>query len=106
MTDLRDRPKATNRWRAVIHALEKVVLLAPEESAIDPAEAEEVRRLVMVRTAPWRRDALPAAWTRRPGFFLREVVPDTEPAPHAAGAEKPRPPSPERPASAPRPWRE
>jgi hypothetical protein len=106
MTDFLDRPNATDRWRAMIDALEEVVLAAPDEPAIDPAEAEEVRRLVMVRTAPRRRDALPAAWTRRPGFFLREVVPGTEPAPDLTGAEKPRPPAPERPAPAPRPWHE
>jgi hypothetical protein len=105
MTDFRDGPNATNRWRAMIDALEGVVLAAPDEPAIDPAEAEEVRRLVMVRTASWRRDALPAAWARRAGF-LREVVPGAEPAPHATGAGKPRPPSPERPAPAPRPWHE
>jgi hypothetical protein len=104
MTDFRDRPNATNRWRAVIDALEEVVLAAPDEPATDPAEAEEVRRLVMVRTAPWRRDTLPAAWARRAGL-LRQVAPDPEPA-HATGAEKPRPPSPERPAPAPRPWHE
>jgi hypothetical protein len=104
MTDVRDRPSATNRWRAMTDALEEVVLSAPDEPAIDPAEAEEVRRLVMLRTASWRRDTLPAAWVRRPGF-LRQVVPDTEPAP-ATGAGKPRPPSPERPAPAPPPWRE
>jgi hypothetical protein len=105
MTDFRDRPNAANRWRAMIDALEEVVLAAPEEPAIDPAEAEEVRRLVMVRTAPWRGDALPAAWTRR-AAFLREVVTGAESVPPATGGEKPRPPSPERPASAPRPWHE
>jgi hypothetical protein len=89
----------------MIEALEEVVLTAPDEPAIDPAEAEEVRQLVMVRTAPQRRDALPAAWTRR-AAFLREVVPGAEPAPHATGAGKPRPPSPEGPAPAPRPWHE
>jgi hypothetical protein len=105
MTDFRDRPDATNRWRAMIEALEEVVLAASDEAPTNPAEAEEVRRLVMVRTAPRRRDTLPAAWVRRPAF-LRQVVPDAEPAPHAAGAEKPRPPAPERPAPAPRPWHE
>jgi hypothetical protein len=105
MTDFRDRPNATNRWRAMIDALEEVVLAASEGSAVDPAEADEVRRLVMVRTAPWRRDALPAAWARRAGF-LRQMVPDPEPAPHATDTGKPRPPSPERPAPAPPPWHE
>ena len=104
MTDFRDRPNATNRWRAVIAALEEVVLSASNEPAIDRAEAEEVRRLVMVRTAPWRRETLPAAWARRAGL-LRQVVPDPEP-PHATGAGKTTPRAPERPAPAPPPWRE
>jgi hypothetical protein len=103
MTDFRDRPNATNRWRAVIDALEEVVLTAPDEPATDPAEAEEVRRLVMVRTAPRRRDTLPAAWARR--GFLRQVVPDPEPA-HTTCTGKRTLPSPERPARAPPPWRE
>jgi hypothetical protein len=88
----------------MIDALEEVVLAAPDEPATDPAEAEEVGRLVMVRTAPLRRDTLSAAWVRRPGL-LRQVVPDAKPAP-ATGAGKPTPPAPERPAPAPPPWRE
>jgi hypothetical protein len=105
MIDFRDRPSATNRWRAMIDALEEVVLAAPDEPAIDPAEAEEVRRLVMVRTAQRRRDTLPAAWARRRGL-LHQVVTDTEPPPNVTGAHEPRPRSPERPAPAPSVWRE
>ena len=100
MTDFRDRPDATDRWGAVIDGLEALVLAAPGEPAIDPGEAEEVRRLIMVRTARQKRDTLPAAWTRRPGF-LHQVWPGEEAAPKMTGAEKPRPPSPEHPAPAP-----
>src|SRR6516165_2427383 len=46
MTDLRDRPDAIDRWGAVIDALEVLVLAAPGEPAVDPVEAEEVRRLI------------------------------------------------------------
>ena len=105
MTDFRDRPDATDRWGAVIDGLEALVLAAPGEPAVDPGEAEEVRRLIMVRTARQKRDTLPAAWTRRPGF-LHQVWPGEEAAPKMTGAEKPRPPSPERPAPAPPSWRE
>ena len=105
MTDFRDRPDATDRWGAVIDALEALVLAAPCEPAVDPAEAEEVRRLIIVRTARRKRDTLPAAWSRRPEF-LHQVWPGEEPAPGMTVVEKPRPPSPERPAPAPPSWRE
>src|SRR5262249_2356309 len=100
-----DRPNATDRWRAVIDALEALMLAAPDDPAVDPAEAEEVRRLIMVRTARWKRNMLPAAWTRRPEF-LHQVLPGEEAAPKMTAAEKPRPPSPERPVPAPPSWRE
>ena len=105
MTDFRDRPNATDRWSAVIDALEALVLAASGEPTVDPAEAEEVRRLIMVRTARRKRDTLPAAWTRRPEF-LHQVWPGEEAAPKMTATEKPRPPSPERPAPAPPSWRE
>lgn len=105
MTDFRDRPDATDRWGAVIDALEALVLATPGEPTVDPAEAEEVRRLIMVRTARRKRDTLPAAWMRRPEF-LHQVWPGEEAAPKMTSAEKPRPPSPERPAPAPPSWRE
>jgi hypothetical protein len=46
MTDFRDKPDATDRWRATIKAL----------------EAEEVRRLVMLRTARRRRNTSHTVW--------------------------------------------
>ena len=105
MTDFRDRPNATDRWGAMIDAFEALVLSAPGEPAVDPAEAEEVRRLIMVRTARLKRNMLPAAWTRRPEF-RHQVWPGKEAAPKVNAAEKPRPLSPERSASAPPSWRE
>ena len=105
MTDFRDRPDAIDRWGAVIDALEVLVLAAPGEPAVDPAEAEEVRRLIIVRTARWKRDTLPAAWMRLPEF-LHQVWPGEEAAPKMNTAEKPRPRSPERPAPALPSWRE
>ena len=105
MTDFRDRLDATDRWGAVIDALEALVLAAPDEPAVDPAEAEEIRRLIMVRTSRWKRNTLPAAWVRRPEF-LHQVWPGEEPAPGMTVVENPRPPSPERPAPAPPSWRE
>jgi hypothetical protein len=105
MTDFRDRPDATDRWGAVIDALEALVLAAPDEPAVDPAEAEEVRRLIMVRTARRKRDSLPAAWMRRPEF-LHQVWPGEEAAPKMTATEKPRPLAPGRPAPALPSWRE
>jgi hypothetical protein len=105
MTDFRDRPNATDRWGAMIAALEALVLAAPGEPAVDPVEAEEVRRLIIVRTARRKRDTLPTAWSRRPEF-LHQVWPGEEAAPKMSVEEKPRPPSPERPAPAPPSWRE
>jgi hypothetical protein len=105
MTDFRDRPDATDRWRATIEALEAVVLAAPDEPAIDPAEAEEVRRLVVVRTAWRRHNTLPAAWARRPGI-LPQIVPDAEPTPKATGPDEPTSHSPDRPVPPPPAWHE
>ena len=83
MTDLPDIPDATDRWRAAIKALEEIVQTASNEaksaSEIDPAEAEEVRHLIMVRIATRRRSALPASWVRRPGIVMPHGA-DPEPA--------------------------
>jgi hypothetical protein len=105
MTDFRDRPDTTNRWRAIIEALEAIVLAAPDEPEIDPAEAEEVRRLVMVRTAHRRRNNLPAAWVRRPGI-LPQIVPDAEPTPKTTGPDERTLPAPHPPAHPGPAWRE
>jgi hypothetical protein len=105
MTDVRDRPDVTDRWRATVEALEAVVLAAPDGPEIDPAEAEEVRRLVIVQTARRRRNTLPAAWVRRPGI-LPQIVPDTEPTPKATGPDEPTPRSPDRPVPLPPAWHE
>jgi hypothetical protein len=105
MTDFRDRPDTTNRWRATIEALEAIVLAAPDEPEIDPTEAEEVRRLVMVQAARQRRNTLPAAWVRQPGI-LPHIVPDAEPAPRAIGPDDPTPRSPNRPVLIPPAWHE
>jgi hypothetical protein len=105
MTDFRDRPDTTNRWRATIEALEAIVLAAPDEPEIDPAEAEEVRRLVMVQAARRRRNTLRAAWVRQPGI-LRHIVPDAEPAPRAIGPDDPTPRSPNRQVLIPPAWHE
>ena len=105
MTDFRDKPDATDRWHATIEALEAVVLAAPDGPEIDPAEAEEVRRLVMVRTARRRRNTLPAAWARRPGI-LPQIVPEAEPTPKATGPDEPTPRSPDQPVPFPPAWHE
>jgi hypothetical protein len=105
MTDFRDRAGATEQWRATIEALEAVVLAAPDEPPIDPAEAEEVRHLVMVQTARRRLNTLPAAWSRRPGI-PPQIVPDAEPTPNATGPDEPTPRSPDRPVPLPPAWRE
>ena len=39
MTEFRDKRDTTDRWRATIEALEAIVLAAPDEPEIDPAEA-------------------------------------------------------------------
>jgi hypothetical protein len=72
MTDFRDKPDATDRWRATIDALEAVVLTAPDGPEIDPAEAEDVRRLVMVQTARRRRKHPP----RGLGAATRDLAPN------------------------------
>jgi hypothetical protein len=100
MTDFRDKRDTTDRWRATIEALEAVVLGAPDGPEIDPAEAEEVRRLVMVQTARRRRNTLPAAWARRPGM-LPQIVPDAEPTSKVTGPNEPTPRSPDRPEPLP-----
>lgn len=103
MTDFRHRPNATDRWLAMSDALEAVVLAASDELEVDPAEAEEVRRLVRLRTARLRRDTLPAAWARR-GGLLHQVMHETEPKPNATTPDEPRLPSPGQ--SMPPAWRE
>ena|SRR5208282_336983 len=105
MTDFRDRPDTTDRWRATIEALEAVVLRAADVPEIDPAEAEEVRRLVMVQTAWRRRNTLAASWARRRGI-LPHIVPDAEPAPKAIGPDEPTPRSPDRPVLIRPAWHE
>jgi hypothetical protein len=105
MTDFRDRPNATDRWGAMIDALEALMLAAPDDPAVDPAEAEEVRRLIMVRTARRRGGTLPAAWARRRGL-LRQILPDTDASPAAPRPDEPRPHSTERPAPTPPAWHE
>jgi hypothetical protein len=100
MTDFRDRPDATDRWRATIEALEAVVLAAPDEPEIEPTEAEEVRRLVMVQIARRTRNTLPAAWVRRPEI-VSQVVPDAEPTLKATEHGEPTPRAPDRPAPRP-----
>jgi hypothetical protein len=105
MTDFPDKPDTTDRWRATIEALEAIVLAAPDEPEIDPAEAEEVRRLVMVQAARRRRNTLPAAWVRQPGI-PPQIVPDAEPAPRAIGSDDPTPRSPNRPVLIPPAWHE
>jgi hypothetical protein len=105
MTDFRDKPDTTDCWRATIEALEAIVLAGPDEPEIDPTEAEEVRRLVMVRTAQRRRNTLPAAWVRRPGI-PPQIVPDAEPTPKARGPDDPTPGSPNRPVPIPPAWHE
>jgi len=102
MTDFRDKPDAADRWRATIEALEAVVLAAPDEPEIEPAEAEEVRRLVMVETARRQRNTLPAAWVR-PGI-VSQIVPDTEPTPKVTEHGEPAPRSPDRPVPRPPAW--
>jgi hypothetical protein len=105
MTDFRDGPDLTERWRATIEALEALVQAAPEEEDIDPVEVDEVRRLITMRVTGTRRNKLPAAWVRRPGIGL--------PTPPEAGAtgeatDRPEPPpQAAHPRAHPRPaWRE
>ena len=105
MTDFRDKPDASDHWRATIEALEAVVLAASDEPEIDPAEAEEVRRLVMVRAARRKRNTLPAAWVRRPGI-LPQIVPQAEPTPKTTGPDEPTLRSPHSPAHPGPAWRE
>jgi len=95
MIDIRDRLDPIARWRATIDAVEAVTLAATDAPEIDPAEAEEVRRLATMRRAAARRDNLPAAWARRSGVVPR-LVPDTRatPAPTDRGKPAPRPPHP------------
>lgn len=95
MTDLRDKPDAIERLCATLDALEAVVLTSADAPEIDPAEAEEVRRLVLLQTARRRRNTLPAAWVRRPGI-LPQLVPGAEPAPDETRPDEPTPPSPDR----------
>jgi hypothetical protein len=105
MTDFRDRPDTTDRWRAMIEALEAIVLAGPDGPEIDLTEAEEVRRLVMVRTAQRRRNTLPAAWVRHPGI-PPQIVPDAELAPKTTGPDERTLPAPHPPAHSGPAWRE
>jgi len=100
MTYMSDRSDPIARWRATIDALEAVVLAEPEPRETDPAEAEEVHRLVMVRTARRRRNSLPAAWQRRPGI-VPQIVSDAAAAAERAPPDEPAPRPPHPPA---RPW--
>jgi hypothetical protein len=73
MTKFHDDPDAIDRWRAMVEALEAVVLA--DGAALDPdrdidAAAEETRRLIMVLLASRRRSPLPATWVRRPGIVM------------------------------------
>jgi hypothetical protein len=104
MTDFRDGPDLTERWRATIEVLEALVHAAPEEE-IDTAEADEVRRLIIMRVAAARPNKLPAAWVRRP-----VIGPPTPPEAGATGeaTDRPKPPpQAPHPRAHPRPvWRE
>jgi hypothetical protein len=105
MTDIRDRSGLIARWRATVDALEGVVLAAADEPEIDATEADEVRRLVMVRTARRRRNTLPAAWMRRPGA-LTQIVPDDRHARGATASDEPTPRPPHVPARPRLAWHE
>jgi hypothetical protein len=73
MTESRDDPDAIDCWRAMVEALEAVVLAdcaAPDPDRDADAAAEEVRRLIMVLLASRRHSPLPAAWVRRPGIVM------------------------------------
>ena len=105
MTDIRDRSGLIARWRATVDVLEGVVLAAADEPKIDTTEADEVRRLVMVRTARRRRNTLPAAWMHRPGT-LAQIVPDDGPARGATASDEPTPRPPDVPARPRLAWHE
>ena len=109
MSDVRDRLDPIARWRATLDALQAVVQAAPDEPEVDRAEVEEVRRLVMVRTARHRRNTLPAAWARRPGT-VPHLVPDAEAitaaTPETTERAEPTPPSPRLPAHSRPAWHE
>jgi len=105
MTDIRDKPEATDRWRATIDALEAVLLTALTISRSIPRRPERSAAWLMLQTARRRRNTLPAAWARRPGM-LPQIVPDAEPTPKATGPDEPTPRSPDRPAARPTAWHE
>ena len=105
MTDNRDRSDPIARWHAIVAALEAAVLAALDQPEIDPAEADEVRRLVAMRLAAARPNKLPAAWARRPGI-VPHLVPDEAVAPEATERAEPTPPSPSLPSRPPPAWRE
>jgi hypothetical protein len=92
MTCSDEAPNAVEQWRATIDALTIVAQAADDErwAEVDSAEAEEIRRLIMVHIARRRHNALPAAWVRRPGIAM-PVPAETEPAPEAKapGPDKP-----------------
>jgi hypothetical protein len=83
MTDRR-MPNATDRWRAMVDALEDIALAGFGErgadAQVDAAAAAEVRRLIRLRVAAQQRRALPADWASRPGIAVRHP-PDAQPAP-------------------------
>ena len=105
MTDKHDRSDPITRWRALIDALEGVTLAAPGGPEADPAEGEEVRRLISMRLAVARRNNLPAAWTRQPGIVPR-LVPDTPATPAPADCAEPAPRAPRAPARSRLAWYE
>jgi hypothetical protein len=102
MTGIHNKSDPISRWRAMIDALESVLLTAADEREIDPAGVEEVRRLVMVRTARRRCNTLPAAWTRRPLRVVREAGP----RPETPVADEPTARLPDRQAAPPPAWHE
>ena len=105
MSHVRDRLAPIARWRALIDALEAVTLAATDALEIDPAEAEEVRRLSTMRLAAARRDNLPAVWTRRPGI-VPHLVPDTRATPAPTDRAEPASRAPHPPARPRLAWHE
>ena len=100
MTGVGDKRDPIARWRAMIDTLESVLLAAADEPEIDAGGVEEVRRLVMVRTARRRRNTLPAAWTRRPGILAWDTH-EAEPPPETTATDEPAVRSPDRPTAPP-----
>ena len=82
-----------------------VVSAAPDQPEIDPAEAEEVRRLITMRLTAARRNNLPAVWTRRPGV-VSCLVSDTRATPEPTDRAEPAPQAPHPPARPRLAWHE